>query len=68
MIQYIWSEFYLEKEYEQTRGALKSLSKYNFGVSINNKSDLILRDLDLLKEINKKNNVIIDLIIFMEAL
>ena len=49
----------LEKEYEQTRGALKLLSKYNFGVSIDTKSDLILRDLDILKEINSKNNVII---------
>ena len=49
----------LEKEYEQTRGALKLLSKYNFGVSIDTKCDLILRDLDLLKEINSKNNVII---------
>ena len=49
----------LEKKYEQTRGALKLLSKYNFGVSIDTKSDLILRDLDLLKEINSKNNVII---------
>ena len=49
----------LEKEYKQTRGALKLLSKYNFGVSIDTKSDLILRDIDLLKEINSKNNVII---------
>ena len=48
-----------EKIYEQTRGALKLLSKYNFGVSIDTKSDLILRDLDILKEINSKNNVII---------
>ena len=48
-----------EKEYEQTRGALKLINKYGFGVSIDTKSDLILRDIDLLKEINKKNNVII---------
>ncbi len=48
-----------ELEYEQTRGALKLLSKYNFGVSIDTKSDLIIRDIDLLKEINSKNNVII---------
>ena len=48
-----------EIKYEQTRKALKLLSKYNFGVSIDTKSDLILRDLDLLKEINEKNNVII---------
>ena len=49
----------LEKEYEQTRGALKLISKYGFGISIDTKSDLILRDIDLLKEINSKNNVII---------
>lgn len=49
----------LEKEYEQTKGALKLISKYGFGVSIDTKSDLILRDIDLLKEINLKNNVIV---------
>lgn len=48
-----------ESKYEQTRGALKLISKYGFGVSIDTKSDLILRDIDLLKEINKKNNVIV---------
>ena len=48
-----------EEKYEITRGALKLISKYNFGVSIDTKSDLILRDLDILKEINSKNNVII---------
>ena len=48
-----------ELKYEQTRGALKLISKYNFGVSIDTKSDLILRDLDLLKEISEKNSVII---------
>lgn len=49
----------LEKEYEQTRGALKLISKYGFGVSIDTKSDLILRDIDLLREINSKNDVIV---------
>ena len=48
-----------EIKYEQTRGALKLICKYGYGVSIDTKSDLILRDLDLLKEINNKNNVII---------
>lgn len=48
-----------ELEYKQTRGALKLISKYGFGVSIDTKSDLILRDIDLLKEINSKNNVIV---------
>ena len=49
----------LEKENQITRQALKLISKYNFGVSIDTKSNLILRDIDLLKEINSKNNVII---------
>lgn len=48
-----------EAKEELTKGALKLISKYGFGVSIDTKSDLILRDLDLLKEINAKNNVII---------
>lgn len=52
-----------ELKYEQTRKTLELLSKYNFGVSIDTKSDLILRDLDLLKEINSKNNVIIKITI-----
>ena len=38
---------------------ISKLSKYGYGVSIDTKSDLILRDIDLLKEINSKNNVIV---------
>lgn len=49
----------MEIKYQQTRGALQLISKYGFSVSIDTKSDLILRDIDLLKEINLKNNVII---------
>jgi DNA repair photolyase len=48
-----------EKKAKITRGALELINKYGFGVSIDTKSDLILRDIDLLKEIAKKNNVII---------
>lgn len=48
-----------EKDWELTRNALKLISKYNFGVAIDTKSDLILRDLDVLKEINSKNNLIV---------
>lgn len=48
-----------EREFELTREALKLLLKYDFGVSIDTKSDLVLRDLDLLKEINDKNDVIV---------
>lgn len=49
----------LEEKYEITRGALLLIEKYGFGVSIDTKSDLILRDIDLLKKIAKNNNVII---------
>ena len=49
----------MEIKYQHTRGALQLISKYGFGVSIDTKSDLILRDIDLLKEINSKNNVIV---------
>lgn len=48
-----------ELKYEQTRKSLKLISKYGFGISIDTKSNLILRDIDLLKEINSKNDVII---------
>lgn len=49
----------LEQQYEQTRKALELIVKYGFGVSIDTKSDLILRDIELLKKINLNNNVII---------
>ncbi|UTY39284.1 radical SAM protein [Allocoprobacillus halotolerans] len=49
----------LERKYKQTRNALKLLERYGFGVSIDTKSDLILRDIDLLKKINLKSLVII---------
>lgn len=52
-----------ELNYELTRGALKLIDKYGFGVSIDTKSDLVLRDLDLLKRISRKNDVIVKLTI-----
>lgn len=52
-----------EEKYKITRQALKLIEKYGFGVSIDTKSNLILRDIDILKEINKKQNVIIKLTI-----
>ena len=48
-----------EEHLELTRKALELIKQYKFGVSIDTKSDLILRDLDLLKEISLNNNVII---------
>ncbi|WP_455539262.1 radical SAM protein [Terrisporobacter sp.] len=52
---------HFEKKYEFTRNALKLINKYDFGLSIDTKSKMVLRDLDLIKEINEKNPVIIKL-------
>ena len=48
-----------EKEYELTRGALKLIKKYGFGVAIATKSHLIIRDIDILKEIAAQAPVIV---------
>lgn len=42
-----------EKDYKLTRGCLKVISDYNYPVHITTKSNLILRDVDILTEINK---------------
>ncbi|MFD3157213.1 radical SAM protein [Haloimpatiens sp. FM7330] len=47
-----------EAEYKFTRSALQLINKYNFGVSIATKSDLITRDIDILKEIKKHSPTI----------
>ncbi|MDO5851151.1 MAG: radical SAM protein [Methanobacteriaceae archaeon] len=49
----------MEEKYEITRKALNILSNYDCGLSIETKSNLITRDIDLLKDINHDNNVII---------
>lgn len=43
----------IEEEIQLTRGALELIWKYRFPVHILTKSDLVLRDLDLLKKINQ---------------
>ena len=43
----------IEQEYQLTRKALQLMIKYKFPVHIITKSDLVTRDLDLLKEISK---------------
>lgn len=53
----------LEKEYRLTRGALSLINIYGFGVSIYTKSDLIRRDIDILKEIQTHSPVIINITI-----
>lgn len=48
-----------EKEYMITRGALELINRFRFGVSIATKSELILRDIDVLKDISKHSPVLV---------
>lgn len=48
-----------EKKLELTRGALKLIDQYRFGVAIATKSHLIERDIDLLKAINRHSPTIV---------
>lgn len=44
----------LEKKLCYTREAMKLVCKYGFGMAVQTKSDLVLRDIDLMSEINRK--------------
>jgi len=48
-----------EDSLELTRDALKVICEYGFGVNVVTKSDLIIRDIDILKQIQKRSKVII---------
>jgi DNA repair photolyase len=48
-----------EKTLKYTRSALKSCLKHGFGVVIITKSTLVLRDIDILREIQKQSNVLV---------
>jgi len=52
---------HLEKELEITRKCLFLIEKYGFGVSLLTKSALILRDLDIIKAINKKTKCVVQI-------
>ena len=51
----------LEVTLKNTRKCLELIEKYGFGVSIQTKSNLILKDLDLLKKINSKSKCIVQM-------
>jgi len=42
-----------EEEFCLTRGALRLIARYGYGIVISTKSDLVLRDMDILAEIRK---------------
>lgn len=54
---------HLEEKLLQTRKCLEIISKYEFGVSVQTKSSRILRDIDLLKEINEKSKCVVEITI-----
>ncbi len=51
----------LEKQLEYVRKSLELIYKYGFGFTCITKSDLVLRDLELLKKINEKSRVVIQM-------
>ena len=50
-----------EEELKLTRRCLELIDKYEYGVAIQTKSDRILRDLDILKSINKKAKCVVQM-------
>lgn len=50
-----------EKELKLTRTCLELIDKYGFGLAIQTKSDLIMRDIDLLESINKKAKCVVQM-------
>lgn len=50
-----------EKELKLTRRCLELIEEHGFGLAIQTKSDLILRDLDLLKRINQKTKCVVQM-------
>lgn len=52
---------HLEKQLSMTRKCLELIDYYGFGLAIQTKSDMILRDLDLLKSINRKTKCVVQM-------
>ena len=50
-----------EKSERLTRRCLELIDQYGFGFSVITKSDLVLRDLDLLKRINEKTKCVVQM-------
>lgn len=50
-----------EKDLRLTRRCLEIIDHYGFGLAIQTKSDLIMRDIDLLESINKKSKCVVQM-------
>lgn len=51
----------IEEKEQLTRRCLELIDRYGFGFSVITKSDLVLRDLDLLKSINQKTKCVVQM-------
>lgn len=51
----------VEKDLNLTRQCLQVISKHGFGATVLTKSDLVLRDLNLFKEINNKSKAVLQM-------
>ena len=51
----------LEKELRITRQCLELIKRYDFGAAVQTKSDLVLRDIDLLSEINHSTKAVVQM-------
>jgi len=52
---------HVEKELRLTRKCLELIDRYGYGLAIQTKSDMILRDLDLLVSINRKTKCVVQM-------
>ena len=50
-----------EKDLQLMRRCLEVLDRHNFGAAVQTKSDLVLRDLDLLERINRKTKAVVQM-------
>ena len=50
-----------ELELKLTRKCLELIDRYGFGVTLQTKSNRVLRDLDLLKSINEKSKAVVQM-------
>ncbi len=52
---------HIEEQLGMMRTCLELIERYGFGIAVQTKSDRILRDLDLLKKINEKTKVVVQI-------
>lgn len=50
-----------ERELRLTRRCLELIKKYDFGAAVQTKSDLVLRDIDLLSDINRSTKAVVQM-------